>query len=159
MDLGSRFEQYARDFDLAVDDDDWSRVRAHFCDEAVREEHVPPVISLRHEGVEQIVNEWRKMVENFDRRFDYRIVTPIGRAKASGNQVTLRWVGAYVIEEAPALLGEGTEIAIYEGERIRRLRTTWTPETVERNIAWATEHGQKIPGLLEYAATLAPKGA
>ena len=158
MDLVSRFERYARDFDLAVADDDWSRVRAHFCDDAVREEHVPPLISLRHEGAEQIVNGWRKMVASFDRRFDVRIVVPVGRAKASGNKVALRWVGAYVIENAPALLGEGTEFATYEGDRIKHLRTTWTPETVERNIAWATEHGKKIPGLLEYAATLAPKG-
>ncbi len=157
MDLASRFEQYAHNFDRAVDDDDWSRVRAHFCDDAVREEHVPPLISLRQESVEKILNEWRDIAENFDRRFDYRIVIPVGRAKACGNRVTLRWVGAYVIEEAPALLGEETEIAIYEGERTRQLRTTWTPETVERNMAWAAVHGRKIPGLLEYAATLAPK--
>ena len=154
-----RFEQYARDFDLTVGDDDWSRIRRHFCEDAVREEHALPLIRLRHHGIEQILSEWRRMVENFDRRFDHRIVIPVGRAKAVGNRVTLRWVGAYVIEEAPALLGEGTEIALYEGDRIKHLETTWTKETVARNIEWATEHGQKLPGLLEYAATLAPKNS
>lgn len=99
------------------------------------------------------------MLENFDRRFDHRIVTAVGGAKVAGDRVTLRWVGAYVIEQAPALLGEGTEIALYEGDRIKHLQTTWTQETIARNIEWATEHGQKLPGLLEYAATLAPRKA
>ena len=157
MSLATRFEQYARDFELTMTDDNWSRIRAHFCEDAVREEHALPLISLRHEGVEQIVSEWRQIIDNFDRRFDYRIVTPVGRAKMSGDRVTLRWVGAYVIDRAPALLGEGTEIALYEGDRIKHLETTWTKETIARNIEWATEHGGKLPGLLEYAATLAPR--
>jgi len=125
----------------------------------VREEYALPLISIRHEGVEEIIREWRQMVENFDNRFDHRIVVPVGRARATGKRVTLRWIGAYVIDDAPALLGEGTEIAHYEGDRIKHLETTWTQETIARNVKWATEHGSKLPGLLEYAATLAPKGA
>ena len=54
-----RFEQYARDFDLTVGDDDWSRIRRHFCEDAVREEHALPLISLRHHGIDQILSEWR----------------------------------------------------------------------------------------------------
>jgi hypothetical protein len=156
MSLEERFEQYARDFEQTVADDDWSRIRRHFCEDAVREEHCLPLISLRHQGTEQILQKWRQIVENFDRRFDHRIVVPVGRAKATGNRVTLRWVAAFAIDDAPALLGEGTEIALYEGERIKHLETTWTRETIARNIEWATEHGPKLPGLLEYAATLAP---
>ena len=51
-----------------------------------------------------------------------------------------------MVDQAPALLGEGTEIAHYEGDRIKHLETTWTQETIARNIEWATEHGQKVPG-------------
>jgi hypothetical protein len=38
MDLTKRLEQYADDFDTTVEDDDWSRIRRHFTDDAVREE-------------------------------------------------------------------------------------------------------------------------
>lgn len=124
----------------------------------MREEHEPPLISLRHEGVEQIISEWRQMVEKFDLRFDHRIVVPLGRARAVGNRATLRWIGVYAIDQAPALFGEGTEIAHYEGDRIKHLQTTWTQETIVRNLEWMSEHGQKLPpGVLEYAMTLAPR--
>ena len=159
MDLAARFEQYASDFELTKRDGDWSRVEQHFCQDAVREEHEPPLISLRHEGVEQIIGEWRQMIEKFDRRFDHALVVPLGRAQATGNEVRLRWIGVYAIDDAPALFGEGTEIAVYEGDRIKRLKTTMTAETIARNLDWIREHGQKLPpGLLEYALTLGPKG-
>lgn len=157
MSLVERFEQYAHDFELTKLDGDWSRVRQHFCVDAVREEHEPPLISLRHEGLEQIIDEWREMIENFDRRFDHALVVPLGPAKAVGNEVRLRWIGVYAIDDAPALFGEGTEIAYYEGDRIKRLKTTMTTETIARNLEWLREHSQKLPPrLLEYALSLGP---
>ena len=156
MDLTKRFEQYADDFDRTVADDDWSRIRRHFSDDAVREEHALPLISLRHVGIDQIIEEWMKMVANFDRRFDRRILVRVGPAQQQGEVVTLRWVGMYIAGDTPALLGEGTEIARYEGDRIQHLETTWTDDTIERNVSWAAKYGDRVPGLLEYAATLAP---
>lgn len=101
MSIATRLEQCARDFELTVADKDWSRVARHSCENAVREEHELPLISLRHEGVEQIISEWRQMVEKFDLRFDHRIVAPLGRAKAVGNRVTLRWIGVHAKDQAP----------------------------------------------------------
>jgi hypothetical protein len=154
MDLRERFARYADDFDLTVGDDDWSRIRTHFAENAVREEHVPPLISLHHEGIDQIISEWRAMVANFDRRFDRRILVRTGPVEQNGNVVTLPWVGIYLFRDTPALLGEGKEIARYSGERIQHLETTWTEDTIQRTIDWATRYGQRVPGLLEYTATL-----
>ena len=156
MDLGTRFEQYADDFDKTVQDDNWSRIRRHFTDDAVREEHALPLISLRHERIETIIDEWRRMVANFDRRFDVRILVRTGPARQEGSIVTLPWVGIYIIGDTPALLGEGREIARYEGDRIKHLQTTWTDDTVQRMIDWGAKYASRVPGLAEYTATLVP---
>ena len=158
MDLRRRFEQYADDFDRTVLDDDWSRIREHFAHDAVREEHNPPLISLCHTGIDQIIEEWRKMVENLDRRFDRRILVRTGQILQDENIVVLPWVGTYIIGDTPALLGEGRETARYEGGKIKHLETTWTEDTIERMISWGAKYADRVPGLLEYTATLAPGG-
>jgi len=150
-----RFAQYVTDFDKTVEDDDWSRIERHFTDDAIREEHALPVISLRHEGLETIIDEWRKMVVNFDRRFDVRILVPTGPVHQDGNTVTMPWVGIYIIRGTPALLGEGQEIARYEGDRIKHLQTTWTAEAIQRVIDWGAQYAGGVPGLAEYTASLA----
>lgn len=156
MDLRKRLEQYADDFDMTVEDDDWSRIRRHFTNDAVREEHVLPLISLRHEGIETIIDEWRKMVAGFDRRFDRRILVRTGAGRQEGCIVTLPWVGIYLFRDTPALLGEGEEIAQYEGDRIKHLQTTCTADTIQRMIDWTAKYASRVPGLLEYTATLVP---
>jgi hypothetical protein len=155
MDLRDRFARYADDFDRTVEDDDWSRIRDHFARDAVREEHAVPLISLRHEGIDQIISEWREMVANFDRRFDRRILVRTGPVEQDGNVVTLPWVGIYLYRDTPALLGEGKEIARYAGDKIEHLETTWTDDTVQRMIGWGARYAGRVPGLLEYLATLA----
>jgi hypothetical protein len=156
MDLKSRFARYADDFDRTVEDDHWPRIRDHFADDAVREEHALPLISLRHEGIDEIISEWRKMVASFDRRFDRRILVRTGAVEQNGNVVTLSWVGIYIFRDTPALLGEGREVARYEADRIKHLETHWTDDTIQRMVDWVTKYGGRVPGLLEYAATLAP---
>ena len=154
MDLRKRFAQYADDFDKTVDDDDWSRIRNHFTGDAIREEHVLPLIDLRHDGIDEIISQWRIMVENFDRRFDRRILVRTGPIEQNGNVVTLPWVGIYLFKGTPALLGEGKEIARYADDRIKHLETTWTADTVHRMIDWGAKYGSRVPGLLEYTTTL-----
>lgn len=157
MDLRARFRQFADDFDRTIDDDDWSRIRAHFAQDAVREEFEPPLIHLRIERADEIIEQWQEMVERFDRRFDRRILVQTGPIEQSGNVVSFPWVGIYVLRDTPSLLGEGRELATYQGDRIQLLRTTWAEGTRERMTAWASSYGTRLPGLLEYTATLAPK--
>lgn len=154
MDLAVRFETYADDFDRTVEDDDWLRIRKHFAKDAIREEHNPPVISLRHEGIDMIINEWRTIVENFDRLFDRRVLVRTAPAQQNRNVVTLPWVGIYVFSETPTLIGEGREIATYKDDRITHLRTTWSEDTIQRMIDWASRYANRVPGLLDDTATL-----
>lgn len=159
MDLARRFEDYASDFDRTVRDDDWSRIRPYFTDDAVREEHMLPLMSLRHRGIDEIIDQWRPIVSNFDRRFEQRILVRVGPARQRAQVVTLHWVGIYCVGDAPALLGEGIEVARFRGDRIEHLESKATQETVERNIHWASKHGHLVPGLLDFVATLAPGAA
>ena len=155
MDLRARFAQFADDFDRTVEDDDWSRIRVHFAEDAIRQENEPPLIQLRLEGIENVIAQWQEMVERFDRRFDRRILVRTGPVEQAGNIVSMPWVGIYLVEGTPALLGEGREFATYEGDRIQLLRTTWVDGTAERMMGWAAAYGSRVPGLLEYSATLA----
>lgn len=156
MDLAVLFEQYANDFDRTVEDDDWSRIRPYFTDDAVREEHMLPLMSFRHSGIGEIIDQWRQIVANFDRRFDRRVLVRVNPARQEADVVTLHWVGIYCVGDAPALLGEGVEVARFSGDRIQHLESRATEDTVQRNIQWAAKYGDQVPGLLEWAATLAP---
>jgi hypothetical protein len=156
MDLAQRFEQYADDFDRTVADEDWSRIRPYFTEDAVREEHMLPLMSFCHTGIDEIIEQWRSMVANFDRRFDRRVLVRVSPARQEGAVVTLHWVGIYCVPGAPALLGEGHEVARFRGARIEHLESIATKETVQRNMEWAAQYGDRVPGLLEWAATLAP---
>ena len=118
MDLAVLFEQYAKDFDRTVEDDDWSRIRPYFTDDAVREEHMLPLMSFRHSGIGEIIDQWRQIVANFDRRFDRRVLVRVSPARQEADVVTLHWVGIYCVGDAPALLGEGVEVLdSIEGDR------------------------------------------
>ncbi len=156
MDLAARFERYADDFDRTVEDDDWSRIRPYFTEDAVREEHMLPLMSFRHSGIDEIINQWRPIVEGFDRRFDRRVLVRVSPARQEANVVTLHWVGIYCAGDAPALLGEGFEVARFRGDRIEHLESKVTQDTVERDIQWAAKYGDQVPGFLEWAATMAP---
>lgn len=156
MNIAERFERYASDFELTKQDGDWSRITAHFHIHASRREEIPPLLNIHIEGRNNLISQWREMIENFDLEFDYRFVKPLAPAVVHGNQVKLRWIGVYAIEGAPALLGEGTEIATYEGKLIIHLETTMTPETVERNLVWFTQYGSRLsPKLQTYIAQAA----
>ena len=82
-------------------------------------------------------------------------VTGVGPVLQNDTLVTLPWVGIYIFGDTPALVGEGKEIARYEGDRTKHLQTTWTEDTIQRMIDWGAKYGSRIPGLLEYTATLA----
>lgn len=156
MNIARRFEQYAADFELTKQDGDWSRVEEHFHPDAKRREVIPPLLNIEIEGRRNLIAQWKEMIENFDLRFPYRFVQPLGQAKADGDMVELRWVGVYAIDGAPALFGEGTEFAVYRDGHIVCLETTMTEETVQRNLEWYSTYSEMLDSkLLEYALTLA----
>lgn len=153
MDLAKRFEQYADDFDRTFEDDDWSRLRQYFTEDAVREEHVPPIIDFRHEGIDEIIDGWNEIVDNFDRAFEHRVFVRVRPPQREGNVVTLHWVGIYCVGHAPANIGEGFEVARFRGDRIEHLESKQVEGTVERSAQWFSKYGDLVPGILEWAPT------
>ena len=156
-DLSKAFVEYADDFELTIEDDNWDRLRRHFHEDAVREEHAPPLVSFRHEGIDEIIAQWQRIVEGFDRRFERRILVRTGRAEQLGTVVTMPWVGIYRVRDVPSLIGEGKEIARYEGDLISHLETTWSDDTIARMLDWMTKYGARVEGLTDFAATLVPR--
>lgn len=153
MDLAERFEQYAGDFERTLADDDWSRVRRHFTDDAVHERYAGVLYSFRHQGADAIVERLRDMVDHVDRRFDRRFLVRTGPVEQHGDRTIMPWVGIYILDGVPALLGEGREIATFVDGKIHHLLGDYTEDTIQRMLDWGAKYGSRLPGLAEYLAS------
>ena len=91
MDNLQRFMMYAADFEKTLADDDWSRLREYFADEAVYEvksDGFPCTLT----GPEAIFTGIKKSLDGFDRKFDGRDidVTKGPEVAGDGLRIVLR---------------------------------------------------------------------
>lgn len=147
-----RFRLYAASVEECLADGKWDRLREHFTEDVVHERHVGELYHFCHRGIDQVVAGFKESAENIDRRFDRRILVPTGPITESGNQTRMPWVCLFVIDEVPACVDEGIEVATYEGDQIRRLEGIYLDEVVERIARWAKAYGHLVPGVGEYMA-------
>ena len=83
MNIGARFMAYAADFEQTYADDDWGRLRGHFCDDAVYEVKSPS-FPCRLVGTEAIFAGMKRSVDGFDRKFDSRSISVKGAPVIKG---------------------------------------------------------------------------
>ena len=63
-----------------------------------------------------------------------------------GNTVQVRWTVTYTKAGAPDLALSGLETAIFQGDRIARLRDDFDPDTEKAMGEWMAVHGAKLAG-------------
>jgi len=110
--LIKRFIQYAADFELCYEDDDWSRVYSYLSADASYEIIGEPVACVLH-GPENIFAGIKKSLDGFDRRFDQRTIAARGDFITTESSLSLDWQGTYLKKGCPDLVIEGTSVLHY----------------------------------------------
>jgi hypothetical protein len=138
MGIQERFKAYADAFEESYEDDDWSRIEPYFTEDAVYEGS-PEDAS----GREAVIAKLRGGVDSFDRRMDSR--TPdFQTPEVSGDTLSMRWTVSYSKAGAPDLVISGVETAVFEGDRIARLRDDFDPEAQKRMEEWMAAHAASL---------------
>jgi hypothetical protein len=137
-----QFARYADAFEATYDDDDWSRLREFFTDDAVYE--AKPPFAVRAEGAEAILAHFRNSVNAFDRKFGERRLLPTQPPTATADTVTMHWEGVYEVLGAPELRMAGVETAVFRGDRICRLEDEFAPDTAATVTAWMNVNAGKL---------------
>ncbi len=139
MGIADRFQAYADAFEESYVDDDWSRIEEFFTENAVYEGNPDAV------GREAVLTKFETDVSGFDRKMDSR--TPhFQTPTVDGNELTMDWEVVYTKSGAPDLVLCGRETAIFEGDRIARLRDDYDPEVLKTLGEWMAKHGAGLTG-------------
>jgi len=137
MSIQDRYQAYAAAFEVSYEDDDWSRIAEFFTEDAVYEGD-PDAI-----GRDAVLAKLKGGVDAFDRRMDSR--TPdFETPTVDGDTLEMKWRVTYTKAAAPDLVISGTEVAIFEGDRIARLRDVFDPEAQKGMGEWMAAHGAKL---------------
>jgi hypothetical protein len=139
MSIRDRYQAYAEAFEQSYEDNDWSRIEPFFTDDAVYEGDPDAV------GREAVLAKLKGGVDGFDRKMDSR-APDFQEPAADGNTITVKWTVVYRKAGTPDLSLTGREIAIFEGDRIARLRDEFDPETEKAMGEWMAAHGAVLQG-------------
>ncbi len=139
MSIQDRYQAYADAFEESYADDDWSRIEQYFTEDAVYEGDPDA------RGREAVLAKLKGGVDGFDRKMDKRspdFHTPT----VDGNTLVMKWTVSYEKAGAPDLVISGIETAVFEGDRIARLRDDFDPEAQKAMGEWMAKHGAKLQG-------------
>jgi len=139
-----RFEQYAADFEVAYENDDWSLVERHFAEDAVYETLAGPPMGACHEGRDAVLASFKQVLDAFDRRFDSREVTFLEGPEMRDGSVWLRALANYAVAGAPDLPIEGEATATFNGDGIIRLEDRYPEGVADVVLQYLNAHGAKL---------------
>lgn len=137
MSIEDRYRAYADAFEESYEDDDWSRIEQYFTEDAVYEGDPDAV------GRPAVLEKLKGGVDSFDRRMDSR--TPDFQTPTiDGDTLTMSWKVTYTKQNVPDLVISGVETAVFQGERIARLRDDFDPEAQKAMGEWMAAHGAAL---------------
>ncbi len=135
MDLLQRFAAYAADFEKTFEDDDWTRLKDYFAEDAIYTIKGTP-FDCKVRGRDAIFRAIKKSIDGFDRRFDKREIAPGAAPVVEGNRVTFSGSGRYEkegVDTLTILLSETAEVN--ETGLIVSLEDVY-PEGQEEMLRW-----------------------
>jgi hypothetical protein len=139
MSILDRYQAYADAFEESFVDDDWSRIEQYFTEDAVYEGDPDA------NGREAVLAKLKGGVDAFDRQMDTR--TPdFQTPSVDGNKLVVNWTVSYQKAGVPDLTITGHETAVFEGDRIARLRDDLDPSAQAAMGEWMAEHGAALQG-------------
>ena len=138
MSIEERYQAYADAFEESFVDDDWSRIEQYFTQDAVYEGDPEDAT-----GRDAVLVKLKGGVDAFDRKMDSR--TPDFQSPTvKGDTLTMKWTVTYTKAGAPDLVISGVETAVFDGDRIARLRDDFDPEAQKAMGEWMAAHGASL---------------
>jgi SnoaL-like domain len=139
MDALQEFMQYAGEFERTLADDDWSRLRRFFNEDAVYEVKAP--FGCRLVGPEAIFGGIRKSLNGFDRHFPGRDIKVTSGPEVAPDELKLGWEVTYSLEGKPPFVLRGRSEARYRDGKISYLADSYDPSVSDEFAAWQKKTG------------------
>lgn len=135
----ARFMQYAAAFEQTLVDDDWSRLRQYFADDALYEVKADAFgCSLR--GTDAIFTGIRKSLNGMDRKFDGRSVDVTDGPHAEGDDLRMAWTLTYRKQgKTPYVLRGRTEVRYRDG-KIAYMADSYDPSVGPEAATWMQQN-------------------
>lgn len=141
MSILQQFIAYAGDFEKTLADDDWTRLRRYFTDDAVYEVK-SNVFECRLTGPTAIFADMKKSLDGFDRRFTRRDVEISDGPSVEGDEMQVGWKVVYHLDGQPSFALPGRSTVRYAGDRIAYLVDAYDDATVSADFsAWQRQTG------------------
>ena len=127
------FMAYAGDFERTYVDDDWTRLRRYFADDAVYEVQAP-TFGCRLVGPEAIFAGIRKSLNGFDRRFAERDIAVTSGPEVEGDEMRVGWTVTYRKAGVAPFVLRGRSTVRYRDGVIAQLTDSYDA-SIERELA------------------------
>lgn len=142
MAIIQQFESFAADFEVAVQDDNWSRLGKYFSRDATYLNVGGPDPTIK--GRDAILDYFKRDVSENDRRFDSRTLAALTPPTVEGNRLSRRWRCTFTVAGAPDLALEGEARYLFEGTLIKAIEEEATAESVQSYEKWMRENEIKL---------------
>lgn len=143
MDILQQFFAYAGDFERTLVDDDWTRLRRYFADDAVYAVESRS-FGCRLVGPDAIFAGMKKSLDGFDRRLDGRDVLVTDGPVVDGAEVRVAWTVTYHKAGIAPFALRGRSAARYRDGAIVQLTDSYDPEVEQELTAWQRQHGVAV---------------
>ena len=141
MSILQQFLIYAGDFEKTLADDDWTRLRRYFADDAVYEVK-SSIFGCRLVGPTAIFAGMKKSLDGFDRRFTRRDVEVTDGPSIDGNEMQMGWKVLYHLDGKPSFTLPGRSTVRYAGDKIAYLSDVYDDAAVSADFAaWQRQTG------------------
>ena len=142
MDIRNIFENFASDFEMAIDDDDWTRLEKYFADDASYINVGAP--DPKCIGREAIIAYLKADVADYDRRFDSRSLVALTSPVVEGNRLSRKWRCIYSLTGVPDLVVEGEARYQFEGNLIKILEEEVTSDSMQEISKWMQRYAEGL---------------
>ena len=143
MDNLSRFVTYAGDFEKTLADDDWSRLRGYFADDAVYEVKAEG-FGCRLVGPDRIFAGMKKSLNGFDRKFAGRTAEVTSGPDVDGETLRMGWTVTYRKDGLTPFVLRGRSEARYRDGKIAYLADSYDPSVAGETAAWMQANGVQL---------------
>ena len=140
MDVLHEFGAYAAEFEKTLVDDDWSRLRRFFADDAVYEVKAV-AFGCRLVGPDAIFAGMKKSLDGFDRRFPGRRIDVTSLPEVRGEEMSVGWEATYEKEGVKPFVLRGRSLVRYRDGKIALLSDVYEPAAEEEFARWQRETG------------------
>ena len=142
MGIIDTFENFAADFEAAVEDDDWSRLGKYLTEDATYLNVGGP--DPKCEGRDAILAFLKADVANSDRRFDTRTLIALTPPTAEDNHLSRQWRCTYTLAGVPDLVVEGEARYVFEGDLIKGIEEEITTDSMQNLGGWMEKYGDRL---------------